>query len=322
MHTVPVTQRANIPASGNAVARVRGDFPPLPEVVGEFMQDMLSQGGPTEAEYPLLDAWFSTLDEWIARGFYSSEDLQTIWCAWPDLFLTRDTLQGFVITRPHGYAGDFELIDRMYTWWISPDPALARWDAYAHARPACQSVRNRKRYFIDTMRRIKQERGKLRILNIGSGPGRDVRELLEQDGDGLHVTCLDQDVRALAHARKVIGSFHSQVDFIHANALRFAAPARYDVVWSAGLFDYLSDRLFVRLLVRLLAMARPGGEVIVGNFSENNPSRPYMEFGHWFLNHRSANHLTELALKAGAEPDRVRVEQEPEGINLFLRVGK
>jgi len=221
---------------------------------------------------------------------------------------STNTLQGFVISRPHGYAGDFE--------------PLARWDAYAHARPACQSVRNRKRYFIETMRALYRERGELSILDVGSGPGRDVRELLEAEPVGIRVDCLDQDARAIAHARRVIGEHAAQVDFIQANALRFVAGERYDVVWSAGLFDYLSDRLFVRLLTRLLKMARPDGEVIVGNFSLNNPSRPYMEFGHWCLNHRSARTLTDLAIRAGANPDQVRVEQEPEGINLFLRVKK
>ncbi len=298
------------------------DFPPLPHVAAEFMQAMLEKGGPEERDWPLLDAWFDTLDDWIGKGYYSSEDLPQIWAAWPQVFLTTNTLQGFVISRPHGYAGDFELIDRIYRYWISPDPALARWDAYAHARPACQSVRNRKRYFIETMRALLRDRGELAILDVGSGPGRDVRELLEIQPEGIRVDCLDQDERALAHAREVIGESGGRVEFIHANALRFVASERYDVVWSAGLFDYLSDRLFVRLLSRMLKMARPDGEVIVGNFSLNNPSRPYMEFGHWCLNHRSAETLTDLAIRAGAKPEQIRVEQEPEGINLFLRVRK
>ncbi len=312
-----------VPVGNGKAVEKRSDFPPLPEVVAEFMQEMLAKGGPEETDYPRLDGWFSALDEWIARGFYKSEDLPSVWRAWPELFLTTDTLQGFVISRPHGYAGDFELIDRMYTRWTSPNSALARWDAYAHARPACQSVRNRKRYFIDTMLALHGANGSIRILDVGSGPGRDVRELLARRPDGIEVDCLDQDARALEHARRVIADLvPGRVRFIHANALRFAASETYDVVWSAGLFDYLSDRLFVRLLTRLLRLTRRGGEVIVGNFGEDNPSRPYMEFGHWFLNHRSAEHLTDLALKAGVGPEQVRVEREPEGINLFLRVGK
>lgn len=317
-HPVP----AALATHARSTVSIPSEFPPLPEIVAEFMQEMLAKGGPREQDWPLLDAWFETLDVWIEKGYYRSEDLPQVWNAWPQVFLTTNTLQGFVISRPHGYAGDFELIDRIYRYWTSPDPALARWDAYAHARPACQSVRNRKRYFIETMRALYRERGELSILDVGSGPGRDVRELLEAEPVGIRVDCLDQDARAIAHARRVIGEHAAQVDFIQANALRFVAGERYDVVWSAGLFDYLSDRLFVRLLTRLLKMARPDGEVIVGNFSLNNPSRPYMEFGHWCLNHRSARTLTDLAIRAGANPDQVRVEQEPEGINLFLRVKK
>jgi len=323
MSTEQPVNGSKIPSLNRVPDKESDFFPPLCEVVSEFLEELLAKGGPEESDYLRLDAWFRTLDEWIERGFYVSKDLHTIWEAWPHLFLTTNTLQGFVITRPHGYAGDFELIDRMYTWWKSPDPALARWDAYAHARPACQSVRNRKRFFIDTMLALYAARGPLRILDVGSGPGRDVRELLEKEGEGIRVDCLDQDARALAHARGVIGPLGlNRVQFIHANALRFAASESYDVVWSAGLFDYLSDRLFVRLLTRLLRMTRPGGEVIVGNFGEDNPSRPYMEFGHWFLNHRSEACLIGLAKKAGVPRERIRVEREPEGINLFLRVTK
>jgi hypothetical protein len=77
----------------------------------------------------------------------------------------------------------------------------------------------------------------------------------------------------------------------------------------------------VFLLKSLLAVTRPGGEVVVGNFSTHNPSRAYMELlGDWSLTHRTEKDLVELAREAGADRGAISVEWEPEGVNLFLHV--
>jgi extracellular factor (EF) 3-hydroxypalmitic acid methyl ester biosynthesis protein len=61
--------------------------------------------------------------------------------------------------------------------------------------------------------------------------------------------------------------------------------------------------------------------VVVGNFSDHNPSRDYMELlGDWVLRHRTHDHLRELALEAGASADSIEVQWEPEGVNLFLHI--
>lgn len=51
------------------------------------------------------------------------------------------------------------------------------------------------------------------------------------------------------------------------------------------------------------------------------PDCPCMElFGDWKLNHRSAESLRILAVRIGANPERVRVGEEKEGLNLFLHI--
>ena len=77
------------------------------------------------------------------------------------------------------------------------------------------------------------------------------------------------------------------------------------------------------MLKKLIEFATEDGEIIIGNFTDENPSRIYMEMvGDWILNHRSAQHLTELAIAAGAYPHQITVGKEPEGINLFLHIKK
>jgi len=80
---------------------------------------------------------------------------------------------------------------------------------------------------------------------------------------------------------------------------------------------------FVYLIKKYYEFLNPKGELIIGNFNVQNPSRRIMEIlGDWFLYHRSEDELRSYALQAGIEAHKIEVFKEPLGINLFLRVKK
>jgi len=113
------------------------------------------------------------------------------------------------------------------------------------------------------------------------------------------------------------------VAFHRCSALRFSSDHKYALVWSAGLFDYFDEPTFVEQARRYYAMVEVGGELVIGNFSELNPSRAYMEVvGDWHLQYRNEDQLRELAVRAGIPGSAVRVGLEPHGINLFLHARK
>lgn len=128
------------------------------------------------------------------------------------------------------------------------------------------------------------------------------------------------DERAIEYSKATLNG--ARVTFYCQNAFRFQAERKYDLVWSAGLFDYLEDKQFVFLFRSLMNMVTTGGELVIGNFSESNPSRDYMEFGEWFLHHRTEDKLSTLAEQSGCNPKFITVETEPSGVNLFVRVRK
>ena len=133
--------------------------------------------------------------------------------------------------------------------------------------------------------------------------------------------CVDMDENAITYAQDVCKDLTiEQVNFYHKNIFRFKNNQTYDLIWSAGLFDYLDDKKFIFLFKRFLAMLNDGGTIIIGNVSPANTSRPYMEFGEWFLNHRTKSELQSLAQQCGLGLDSITVEHEPEGYNLFLKV--
>ena len=277
-------------------------------------------GGPTPAQYPMLQQLLEHIHKARMSGELSAETLQTLRHSL-GAAMGLATLQGRSWLKPYGYAGDFQLIDDIYQHVCCPDPHLRAWDDFFHTQPGAKAVRNRKAYFKTLVQSAALAKGgrSLTVLNVASGPCRDVAELLAECPDlAVHITCVDLDEQAIAHARRLCAAWPDQVRFLRANALRLALPERFDLVWSAGLLDYFSDPLFVRLMRKFMSLATPDGEVVVGNFSADNPSMAYQAWGDWLLIHRSPEHLGALAAQAGAPVSQV--EAEPEGVNLFLRV--
>ncbi len=185
-------------------------------------------------------------------------------------------------------------------------------------QPASIAVRNRKAYFIELVKEklLKLQRP-LRILNIASGPCRDLFELFEQIPiKMLEVECVEMDENAINFSRKLLGNDAELIMFHKKNIFRFDTNKEFDLIWSAGLFDYFQDKLFVKLLSRFNSWCTHSGEIVIGNFSEINPSRNFMEKAcEWYLHHRSEKDLINLAFDAGYSKECIKVKSEPLGIN-------
>ena len=61
----------------------------------------------------------------------------------------EESLQGHCIRKPYGYAGDFEIIEKLYAQTVSEKPEYRIWDEYAQNTHSSKAVRNRKSYFVD-----------------------------------------------------------------------------------------------------------------------------------------------------------------------------
>lgn len=285
----------------------------------EYLADLVDRGGPSPPEYAELSGRIDVLAQALRAGDVDPQSAAALVSHFDEEF-RRETVHGHGLSKPFGYSGDFLMIDKIYLEVRTPHEPLSAWDDYFHSHAAPIAVRNRKGYFTTLLGRLTADRSRgLHVLNIGSGPGRGVREFLEASDRPAFFTCVDLDVRALKYAQRLLRHWAEQVDFVHTNALRWRPIRSYDVVWSAGLFDYLDDRAFVRLLSRMWSWVSVGGWVVVGNFSLENPSRSYMEIlGDWHLVHRSPEDLRDLAASAGLPEDSITVESEDLGVNLFL----
>jgi diguanylate cyclase (GGDEF)-like protein/PAS domain S-box-containing protein len=294
----------------------------IPEV--EYLKRLADNGGPTEDQYEELAQFHKSLNMKRKQGIMSNSDVLSIWKALPDAFYTTDTMQGHVILKPYGYAGDFVIIERIYDGWLSPRSHLVNWDRFFHNLAAARAVLNRKKYFIDMLHSLQTKNTKCDVLNIGCGPSQDIVEFLSEAKSQIFFECVDYDKNAIEYSYKKVKEkgFLNNVEFYRDNALKFRPSKQYDLIWSAGLFDYLDEKTFKMLLISQLAFIKTGGELVVGNFSLNNPSRDSMECGNWFLYHRTPEELIKIALECGIPRKNITVKSEPLGVNLFLHISQ
>jgi SAM-dependent methyltransferase len=286
------------------------------------LKSYASKGGPMPHEYASFGKLILNLYNSWSNHEIDKTEIQSIQEALGQT-LNSTTMQGSALRKPFGYAGDFLHIDRLYTNYVSYE--APRFDAFWHANDAAQAVRNRKAYFKKLL--SKWESRNAKVLNVASGPCRDLLEYIEENGESsLSITCLEHDERAIEYAQnllKQVDHKFQELSFLKANVLKHQEQENYTLIWSAGLFDYFDDETFVLLLSKLYGWLSTEGELVVGNFSPDNQSRPYMELiGQWFLHHRSKEQLKSLAQKAGISSDNISVDQEPLGVNLFLHITK
>lgn len=273
----------------------------------------LPSAGPPPALWPTLDA---TLARLLARGCDVTDP--AVAAALPAVLADPRTLVGHVRAWPHGRPGDFEILDRLHRNARSAEAPL--WDAYVQDGAAGRAVRGRARFFLDRMAAEVARRGRLRLLDLACGPCRDLAALYGRLGARAPQTdAVDSDAAALTHAARVLGP-RPGLRLIRADAFRYRPDRAYDVIWCAGLADYLSDRALGLLLRRCRGWAAPGAVVILGNFTPRNPQRPQMDFCGWPLVYRTEAALEDLA-RAAFPGAPVRIEHEETGINAFCVIG-
>ncbi|MCF7975588.1 MAG: class I SAM-dependent methyltransferase, partial [Phycisphaerae bacterium] len=180
--------------------------------------------------------------------------------------LDRSVMHWRSTHKPLGYAGDYQIIESIYDC-KSDSPGRGRlWDNFYNDHAACQAVRNRKDFFCQVFASVCERTTAPRsVLDIACGPCREVTDAVSQAGElarGTHFHCIDIESKAIDYAQDRLGALEGVTfQWDVANALRMQPDHQYDLVWSAGLFDYLNDRLAILLLKRMWRWTKAGGDL-------------------------------------------------------------
>jgi extracellular factor (EF) 3-hydroxypalmitic acid methyl ester biosynthesis protein len=99
-----------------------------------------------------------------------------------------------------------------------------------------------------------------------------------------------------------------------------AVPQKFDFIYCAGLFDYLTDAVCKQLMNMLFDVLAPGGLLVATNVDGANPIRHWLgTILEWHLVYRDGRQF--LALRPDeAELERTSVRSDMTGVNIFLEV--
>jgi len=236
--------------------------------------------------------------------------------------------------KPRGYAGDYQLLTRLWQDTCCEHPLGRLFDRYFQSQAAVHAVRARMEQAGAALvaHALEQSSNPYRALSIGSGPAFDLARAAEvlpaAERARLKFTLLDLDEEALEDARTRLSQRlqSEQIACHRENLFRLPTLSRatglvagHDFMVCLGLFDYLADAPATSLLRLMWQGLQPGGMLLVGNFAPHHATRTFMEwFGNWYLLYRTAEQFEQLGLASGIPAEAFRIGAERIGADLFL----
>ncbi len=241
--------------------------------------------------------------------------------------------------KPLGYAGDYEMVNQ-----ILGDPLQGPSTYFQLVNhmflQAGVAVAHRNRIDIlhDRLKKLAEsavrEGRPMRVLNVGCGPAVEIQRFARESphSDQLEFVLVDFSEETLEYTRQQLEEAsrptgrklkltlqHESVNQLLKRATRtqrVAPEERFDYVYCAGLFDYLTDKVCTRLVEYFMSRSRVGGRILVTNVHSSNPEKNWMEhFLEWYLIYRDEAGLV------GTIPEGLQVVEtytDPIGVNVFV----
>ncbi len=217
--------------------------------------------------------------------------------------------------KPLGYPGDYVAMGWMYERPRQAPTIFGRLlDELGYDERLAATVPDRKRLLTSALAGLVAESPgshRLRVLNLGAGPAGEVEDFLVQAETlrPMTIVLVDQDEDALALAHDRLG----QAALRHGDAIEiecrylsfrqlFSRPdlmqevGELDLLYSAGLFDYLPDAIAIDLVRSCARLLAPGGRLAVGNAARDHDVRFVPEFLlDWHMIYRAEADMHRLA---------------------------
>ena len=232
--------------------------------------------------------------------------------------LTPDFMPGPVMRRcyekPLGYPGDYQIMNYVYEWQRAGDtPYEKLLHRIGIVTGECVGTRLRMTKELISQRVAAHPGDEpMRIANLGCGSAYELYEYLQIDHlpRPLECTLIDQDHRALSCAYeqaypsvsrhkgrvKIQCLETSFAKLLKAGELFKSMPPQ-DMIYSLGLFDYLSARRAKALTRDLYEQVVPGGQLIIANVKTGRETCMWpLEFvTDWSLVYRTEGDMRAMA---------------------------
>ncbi len=220
-----------------------------------------------------------------------------------------------VVEQPIGVPGDFGILGAllgdpymghslfgriMNAWMIKSDAALA--------------YQYRVKLLTDSINEAAERCDRAEVLSMASGVAYEVQNYVltprpeaKVDFDLIDFSerTLEEADRLFSNCREISDPENITVNLRQGSVLDLAQQSRfshvntdekqYDLVYCAGLYDYLSDRMCRSVTNYLYGRVKPGGKLVVSNFCPKNSLRYFMAVVmDWELIYRDMPHFQRL----------------------------
>lgn len=258
---------------------------------------------------PIVDRFIDDLDNVRKRSTIAQwRELAAVVRRHPiHSLLLEDPYTQRAFSKPRGYAGDAVMLD--YVYGIALPGALsatgaAVWQATTGALSA-EAVRGR-RHRLATLIEARAIPGAV-VTSVACGHAReyDLASSFAAQADTMF-HAIDQDPQSLA---TMSTGKNLQPHRLGIRQLLSGAPAfSSNLIYSAGLFDYLDDATARALVQWMWRCVRPSGTLVLANFATDSGERGYMEaVMDWWLVYRTEAELAMLVqdLEGAARPPTI-----------------
>lgn len=244
--------------------------------------------------------------------------------------------------KPLGYSGDYEMMNMIHR---NQPEGRSIYEKLIHFLLISQwpaiSVRNRVAHLeeniLNETARVARVGNIARILNIGCGPAWEVQSFLRTTAlsDHADFTLIDFNKETLAHAERKLADAKllfsrrtsirvqqiSVFDLLRRTQKNKKNGGKFDLIYCAGLFDYLAPETCRALINFGYESLSPGGLMLIANMDDSKPFRNFIEATmDWHLIYRNSREILSLVPELCLASTRVIAE--PATVNLFLHTRK
>lgn len=252
--------------------------------------------------------------------------------------------------KPLGYAGDYRLIEMYFSDNLTGETLYSQFLQYVAQRyPLGRAVRSRERLMRSRIRETITTTPSSRVVSLACGPAIELKKLLDDFPDLSHTTELvivDQDEQAMHFAHNGLSrsllargsslSEHVRLNGLHISVKQILRPRdeaeagvvnsslqNANLIYAAGLYDYLPETVAAALTKNLYGHLAPGGTLFIGNLKMCPVSTWVMEYVlAWHLQYRTEALMQELAKPFEKLGAKSRVVLDDTGLCVFLEVSK
>lgn len=254
-------------------------------------------------------------------------------------YYTQNPFIGRALRKPRGYAGDYEMMNQIYRSNFEGRTFFEMlMHRYGVMESSSQSVKYRRDYLVNKIFSLSKDKKQFSFCSMACGPAKEVIKFLQEvdveESSKYTIVLLDQDVEALLNAKRNIyeqvlsRNLKCQIHFLPISVkqvleqhedVNAISQMQFDLIYTAGLYDYLAQPVAQLLTRHLLTWLKPGSEMIIGNFHPGNPTKTISELvADWKLIHRNEEEMMNIVSLEKIKS--AQLHKDKEGIDLFLEI--